>query len=145
MGELLFVLCRAVSVSPHLARRERQFDAATNNLYTNSPPIAPHPREAGSPCVFVVIYRVSPARLSDCICLRGALLVHTSHPLDSGFPNTQAMRDACPAEVSCCLYVCMCCTVAVGGNVKLLGGLWHLSLSERVLSVDSLAACLSTN
>lgn len=42
----------------------------------------------GRRCVFVVIYRVSPARLSDRICLRRALLVRTSHPLDS--PNTWA-------------------------------------------------------
>lgn len=102
---------------------------ATNILDTNSPP---RPGEAGSPCVFVVIYRVSPAKLSDCICLHGALLVHTSHPWDSELLQThRPTRDACPAEVSCCLHCVR--VVAVqwplgGGNVKLQGEVfWHLS------------------
>lgn len=63
----------------------------------------PQPRKNGSPCVFVDIYRVSPARLLDCICLRAALLVHTSHPLESSFlcEILVPLRSA-----AACMYVC---------------------------------------
>lgn len=67
----------------------------------------PHPGEAGSPCVFLDIYRVSPARLSDCIYLYGALLVHTSHPPDSSFfkHTGHARHSSCWGQL---LLVCVC-------------------------------------
>lgn len=68
------------AASHHLLKEEQEL----HNKQSPNKLAAPDRRR----CVFVVIYRVSPARLSDRICLRHALLVRTSHPLDS--PNTRA-------------------------------------------------------
>lgn len=132
-GQLLLTLRWAASVSPPSAEEGAVvWCFATNSLDANSPP---RPREAGSPCVFVVIYRVSPAKLSDCICLRGALLVHTSHPLDSSFSKHTGRREmlvllrSAAVCVACvCVCVCCCSAVAVGRKCQAAGGsLWHLS------------------
>lgn len=128
-GQLLLTLRGAASVSPPSAEEGAVvWCFATNSLDANSPP---RPREAGSPCVFVVIYRVSPAKLSDCICLRGALLVHTSHPLDSSFSKHTGRREMLVLLRSAAVCVACVCVVAVqwlwGENVKLQGevfGIW---------------------
>lgn len=128
-GQLLLTLRWAASVSPPSAEEGAVvWCFATNSLDANSPP---RPREAGSPCVFVVIYRVSPAKLSDCICLRGALLVHTSHPLDSSFSKHTGRREMLVLLRSAAVCVACVCVVAVqwlwGENVKLQGevsGIW---------------------
>lgn len=94
----------------------------TNSVDTNSPP---RQREAGSPCVFVVIYRVSPARLSDCICLCGAL--PCSHFTPSRLPSLQTCR---PYKTLVLLRSATVCMRVSWPNVTLQGssfGIWAFS------------------
>ena len=130
-GHLLLTLRWAASVSPPSAEEGAVVWCLQQTVSIQTP----RPREAGSPCVFVVIYRVSPAKLSDCICLRGALLVHTSHPLDSSFSKHIGQREMpvlLRSAAVCIACVCVCvCVVAVqwlwGENVKLqreVFGIW---------------------
>lgn len=86
-GNLLSLLCWAVSISDHLARRD-QWSDATSSL--NNPPIL----EILALLVFLVVYRGLSVLLSF-------YTLHT--PPDSSFPNTRSLWYACPAEHSCCL------------------------------------------
>ena len=130
-GHLLLTLRWAASVSPPSAEEGAVVWCLQQTVSIQTP----RPREAGSPCVFVVIYRVSPAKLSDCICLRGALLVHTSHPLDSSFSKHIGQREmpvllrSAAVCIACvCVCVCCCSAVAVGRKCQAAAGsLWHLS------------------